>query len=419
MKKLLAVLMLGLSVSAHASVVTVRHTFAGSGWQMFVGTEPFIVRGISYHTDTIGQNPNIGNYQDWMIQDLNANGQPDGPKDSWVDANNNNVKDSTETVVGDWQLLKDMGANTIRIYHHPSDDPELAVCYSSSNVQGQMIWNHPFNKALMNDLFTNYGIRVAMGDEVGAYAGSSCAPWDPGTDYTDPIQLYNMRASVIRMVNEFKDEPWLLMYVLGNENNYPFTHTNAATHPVEYYHFIGQLVDMIHKMDPYHPVAIANGETQFAAYIRDNAPNVDIIGVNAYRAPGAYIGFGNMFAELAQYFDKPVMLTEFGLTEPHYISGVFDEPYQAAVLQNYWCDIQNHSAGQKFPGNAIGGIIYSWLDSWWQNGNENALYAGSPNNETTGLIGQGSGVNSPYQRNPKKAYYMFRNIWRKGFQCAS
>ena len=46
------------------------------------------------------------------------NGRIDGPYDSWVDANRNDRQDFGEPVVGDWKLLKDMGVNTVRLYHH-------------------------------------------------------------------------------------------------------------------------------------------------------------------------------------------------------------------------------------------------------------------------------------------------------------
>ena len=51
------------------------------------------------------------------------NGIVDGPYESWVDTNKNNKQDDNEKIVGDFQLMKEMGVNTIRIYHVP-DTPD-------------------------------------------------------------------------------------------------------------------------------------------------------------------------------------------------------------------------------------------------------------------------------------------------------
>lgn len=52
------------------------------------------------------------------------------------------------------------------------------------------------------------------------YCTDSGAKWFEGTDYTNPEQCKKMLASVEKMVEEYKDEPYVLMWVLGNENNY-------------------------------------------------------------------------------------------------------------------------------------------------------------------------------------------------------
>ncbi|MBI3315595.1 MAG: hypothetical protein HYZ87_01285 [Candidatus Omnitrophica bacterium] len=166
-------------------------------WRLQVDGKPFLVKAVAYSPTPIGETPDRDyNLDSWMTTDLNQNGKIDGPYDSWVDKNRNNKQDPDEPVVGDFRLLKEMGVNTIRLYHHA------------------------LNKELLRALYKEYGIRVIMGDLLGMYAVGSGAEWYKGTDYTDPVQREKMKESVRKMVEEYKDEPYLLMWMLGNETNY-------------------------------------------------------------------------------------------------------------------------------------------------------------------------------------------------------
>jgi hypothetical protein len=403
-------LVLALLMAAPALFAAqVKVVKTSGGWELRVDGKPYIVRGVAYMADKVGEDPNIGNYRDWMDVDDDHDGRIDAPYQSWVDKNRNNRRDPDEPVVGDFQLLADMGVNTIRVYHHPSANPQVQRLYPDGG-EGALIYNHAPNKALLRDLFNRYGIRVAMGDELGAYAVGSGATWAVGTDYTNPEQLENMRTSVKDMVAEFKDEPFLLVWVLGNENNYRFTHTNANVHTREYAMFVNEIARLIHRLDPNHPVALSNGETQQMRTYAKYAPDIDIFGINAYRRPG----FGYMWRDVAADYKKPVLLTEFGVSIPKIVDGKFDENYQAAELRQNWCDIENHAAGKEAPGNSLGGFVYAWLDNWWQDGNPHALFMqpGRWNHEAVGISSQGNGRHSPLERQLRQAYAMFQGLWK-------
>ena len=90
-------------------------------WQLFVNDEPYVIQGITYAPTKIGQSPDKGTLANWMEEDTDGNGRIDGPYDSWVDANRNNEQDEDELVVGDFQLMKDRGVNTLRIYQHSNE----------------------------------------------------------------------------------------------------------------------------------------------------------------------------------------------------------------------------------------------------------------------------------------------------------
>lgn len=366
-------------------------------WQLRVEGKPYIVKCVAYSPNKIGQSPDEGNLDDWMQADYNRNGKIDGPYDSWVDKNNNNVQDRDEEVVGDFQLLKEMNANTIRLYHHAS------------------------NKELLRDLYNNYGIMVIMGDFLGAYTIGSGADWYGGTDYDNPEHRKNMLESVRKMVEEFKDEPYILFWMLGNENNYGVAN-NAKKKPDPYYKFVNEVAKMIKSIDRDHPVAICNGDLLFLDKLSKNAPLVDIYGANAYRGKH---GFGKSFwKNLERVIDRPVIISEYGC--PSYMkerSRKFAEGKQAEYLRGCWEDILHNSAGHRGVGNSIGGILFEWLDEWWK-AYEPTLHDTAKNwsgpfpdgwnyEEWLGIAGQGNGEHSPFLRQLRKSYFVYQELWKE------
>jgi beta-glucuronidase len=333
-----------------------------------------------------------------MFQDINENGKPDSPYDSWVDKNRNDVQDANEPVVGDFQLLQELGVTVIRLY---------------DNVK--------INKALLRDLYRQYGIMVLMGDYIGKYAIGSGATWAEGTDYENPEHRKTMLENVEKMVRDFKDEPYILMWVLGNENNYGVA-SNADKKPVVYYKFVNEVAKKIKEIDPDRPVAICNGDTLYLELFAKYAPQVDAYGANIYR--GDY-GFGSFWDEVKRVTGKPAFITEYGA--PAYAGPDMDldeaETEQADYHKGNWLDILHNSAGYEGEGNAIGGIAFEWMDEWWKNYEPSKhdtkadvigpFPGGYYYEEWFGLVGQGNGKNSPFKRQLRKCYFMYKDIWNR------
>ena len=312
-------------------------------WRITVNGQSYFIKGIEYSADIVGKRPDVN---EWMWSDLNDNGKIDGPYDSWIDFNRNDYQDFDENPVGDFALLKAMGCNTIRIYH-------------SDNV----------NKEILRDLYKNYGIRVIMGNYLGAYTKGSDANWEKGTDYTDSEQRAKMINSVIKMVEEHKNEPYILMWMLGNENdvsgshdNSTKTNTNANLYPVEFSKFVEEVCQTIKKIDVNHPVGICNATTRFVKYYAQYAPSIDVLGFNQYLGP---YGFGVLWRKVNQEFDRPVLVTEYGCDAYNQNRQTTDEEFQLRYHKNAWKDIEQNSYWGKGAGNAIGGVVYCWLDKWW------------------------------------------------------
>lgn len=372
--------------------------YKNNHWRLLVDGRPYIIRGITYSPTRVGQSPDNGTLTNWMDYDFNQNGKSDGPYDSFVDKNRNNQKDPDELAAGDFQLLKEMGINTIRIYHQP----------------------FAADKKLLRDLYNTYGIRVILGDFLGKYALGSGAKWSEGTDYNNPLHKSNMLDSVLAMVREHKDEPYVLMWLLGNENVYGVA-CNADKDPESFFKFANQAALEIKKIDSEHPIAIASGDTLFLDLFGKFSPDIDVFAANAYR--GDY-GFVDFWQAVYDETGKPAFITEYGC--PAYMtSDSLDaaEEAQAVYHRDAWMDILENSAGFSGYGNAIGGIAFEWLDEWWKAyepflHDSKRLWAGPfPEGfmyeEWLGLAGQGDGKLSPFLRQLRKSYYMYKKMWRK------
>ncbi len=389
--------------------------YDNGSWQLQVNGEPKLIKGITYQPIKVGKSPDNGTavvHRDWMLDDHNDSGFIDGPYEAWVDRRRNNRKDPDDEVVGDMQLMKDMGVNTVRLYHHA------------------------YNDDLLMDMYENYGIMFLMGDFLGMYAIGSGAGWSGGTDYTNTAHRNNMLNSVRSMVEQYRDEPYILMWVLGNENNYgrvPYSGCLGGEQPEAFYQFVNEAALLIKELDPHNrPVAISNGDLLYIDYFAKHCPDVDVFGANSYK--GAH-GFGRSFWEdVKDRIDKPVFITEYGC--PAYASNMTLEEAEEAQKEyhrgNWECILYN-SAFYGGVGNAIGGVVFEWVDEWWKAADTSVGMGGdfSPYVQVTepqwggpftdgwayeewfGIISQGEGSHSPFLRQLRPAYFYYKEVWNQ------
>jgi beta-glucuronidase len=210
------------------------------------------------------------------------------------------------------------------------------------------------------------------------------------------------------------------MWLLGNENVYGVA-CNADKKPESYFKFVNEAAKLIKSLDSNHPVSVASGDVLFLDRFAQYATEVDLFGANVYRGEG---GFGAYWESAKRLTDKPAFVTEYGC--PAYVycyTKEQQEDAQAEYLKSCWDDIMDNSAFSPGAGNAVGGILFEWLDEWWKGYEPNihdtkGLWVGPfpdgyMHEEWLGVAGQGDGNSSPFLRQLRKSYYTYQKLWGK------
>ncbi|MFT5431458.1 MAG: beta-galactosidase, partial [Myxococcota bacterium] len=245
-------------------------------------------------------------------------------------------------------LLKDMGVNAIRLFN---TIPPKWVTY----------------------IYTNYGIFTAVNHLAGRYGFVVDGALMNPVDYSDKKTRAAIVADIAKTAARYKDVPGVLMYLIGNENNYglvwksfeiealPAEEQNHAK-AVHLYSLFGEAIAAIKAEDPGHPIAIVNGDLGYIDLIAKYCADMDIMGANVYRGPSSR----DLFAKVREVLKKPFLYTEFGSDAYNAKEQREDHLAQAQYLREQWQEIYEQSAGKGREGNAIGGFIFQWSDGWWK-----------------------------------------------------
>ena len=333
---LILLLALGLPVTA---ILVVRHPHiikrrsAGAAevrlveskgrHQLLVDGEPFIIRGVCYNPVPAGKG---FDYDFWG-------------------------KNSPALGI-DGALMEKSNINTVRFYKAGKNPDDVRM--------------------VINGLYKDHGIFTLLGHHLGFWE------WPP-PEYADPQFREKIESEVLAMVREYKNEPGILGWILGNENNYSFdlnvrswTSDAIEALPTDedkrrerariYYSWVNDMARRIKKIDPRHPVVMGVGETKSLEWAAQFAPDIDILGLIAYRGPS----FGNLFREVKQKMDKPVMLIEFGADRFNALTQLEEENYQAEFIKSQWREILKNSAAVGGARNCVGGTLFEWTDEWWK-----------------------------------------------------
>ena len=385
---LLLVLLLVL-VACSTEVNKIYIEEANSSFKLKIDNKDFFINGMNWDYFPIGTNYE---YSLWN--------QPEQTIKKALDA--------------EMSLLKDMGVNSIRQY---VGVPKKWITYIYKNYGIYTMLNHPFGR---------YGVTIN---------GKSMA----NTQYGNPEVEEFLISEVKKLATDYKNTPGLLMYLLGNENNYGLFWEGAETEDIpeedkqsnalaeDLYKLINKATIAIKSIDESHPVAMCNGDDQFIDIIAKECKDVDIFGVNSYRG----VSFTYLFKIVKEKLNKPLMFTEFGADAFNAKTNKEDQESQAYYLKGNWKEIYKNAAGLGNYNNSIGGFTFQFSDGWWKYGqtknlsihDTNASWTnnGYPkdtiyglnnmNEEWFGICAKGpTNKEGLYNLKPRKAYYALKEI---------
>jgi hypothetical protein len=232
-------------------------------------------------------------------------------------------------------------------------------------------WGTDATSQPLLDAAARYGIKVINGFWLNY-----------GTDWVaDTSYEQSEEQTILQYVNEYKNDPAVLMWDIGNEvilnlaAQYSGTQLQAETQA--YLQYVDQVAQAIHAADPNHPVTSTEAyrtPTNFEDY-EQYAPDLDLYAMNAYGPTcslySAYQSAGNM--------TKPFIVTEtagYGEWEaPNDANGV---PLQETDAQNAagyatsWGCITAHPTVELGATmfsygiqNDFGGVWYNMIAGGW------------------------------------------------------
>lgn len=179
-----------------------------------------------------------------------------------------------------------------------------------------------------------------------------------------------MRDRFVQMVNEWKDHPAILFWLVGNEVNRNLGTANLCT---DWYPQLDAMAAAAHAAEgaSFHPVGTAvAGMADVCNSCSDDLdlPNVDLWGVQLYLG----CNFGTAFSDYAlkPNCDRPLIVTEFGVDayddDPPPAAGE-NQAIQASCLDTLLEDAHMDLAVR--PGGLgvlAGQAIFEWADEWWK-----------------------------------------------------
>jgi hypothetical protein len=380
-------LLLSLSAFSQANKIVLKNN--NDGYRLEVDGKDFIVNGMNWDYFPVGTNYS---YSLWT--------QPD-----------TFIQQALDNEMG---LLKNMGVNTIRVY---SGMPKKWIEY----------------------VYTNHGIYTMLNHSFGRYGLTLDGVWTPNTEYSDAMTKEMLLAEVTKMAQDYKDTKGLLLFLLGNENNYGLFWDGAETENIPIkdrkstvraqamYKLFNQAAVAMKAVDKSHPIAICNGDLLFLDIIAKECKDIDIFGSNVYRG----VSFGDLFERVKKEYGKPVLFTEFGSDAFNVLSNQEDQESQAFYLKGNWREIYENADGMGKSNNSLGGFTFQFSDGWWKYGqtknldmhDSNASWSNggyqkdfiegqnNMNEEWFGICAKGpTNAKGFYDLYPRAAYYVLKDL---------
>lgn len=236
----------------------------------------------------------------------------------------------------------------------------------------------------------------------GIYVLSTVLGW-----WQDDVLLVTQR------VNDVKDHPAILAWVLGNEWNYNQLYSNGQLSTDDVRDRINQAAGLIKAADPTRPVVTVFGEIGDIGPMIDAMPAIDIWGINAYRGKD----HSALIADWAELSNKPMFISEYGGDAWDSRNGGAEntdaQAEAATALTQQIIDAYTTTNG---GGITSGGCIFEWADEWWKSGAVNPTEHDTASELTGGVYPDGV-FNEEWwgivdiDRNPRPAYAAIKALY--------
>lgn len=345
---------------------------------------PFIVKGVCYSPVPIGQT--VWDYE--LFSDMD--------KPWHIDAG----------------FMEKMGVNTVRIYS-PGQNNQTAQKFIRQMYK-------------LYSIYTIFPVSIEI----------------ERSNFASKNFKNDIKKQILDLIDEYKDTPGILVWLIGNEIDYFFYDDRASweTEEIEkinssfrrakaraeiVFEFVNNIAIEIKKIDDKHPVGISLGKTDFFNLIKEKLPDIDFVGLNCY--------MGSSFSSVwntAKKNKKPILITEFGYDAYNTKTKSEDQKNQSKFIQSLWRDIENHSYLKSDKSICLGGCLFEWIDEWWKylpgspkkhdtigswpNAGWLDFSSKNPNNvqeEWFGILKMENTTNGIYKKTPRLIYHKMRDIW--------
>lgn len=225
-------------------------------------------------------------------------------------------------------------------------------------------------------IYEQYGIYTMLNHSFGRYGMNIQGKWVSNTNYADADTRKTLIEETTQLAKEYQNTKGLLLFLLGNENNYglfwqgaetediPQENKNNISQAKALYQLFDEAIVAMKKIHHQYPIAICNGDLQFLDIIAKECTNMDILGINVYRGES----FGDLFERVRDALRKPIIITELGADAYHDVLQKEDAYNQAHYLKENWREIYENAANMGKCGNSLGGFTFQFSDGWWKYG---------------------------------------------------
>ncbi len=231
-----------------------------------------------------------------------------------------------EVVKADFKMIKESGANFIRMCHYPHDEREL-------------------------DEADELGLLLLVEIPLCAYMTDCFGIENPEDPRHNDVVYRNARENLIRMINRDRNHPSVIIWSVSNENNEPESTVVLDNHKA--------LIQLAHKLDPTRPATHVSMHSRHPKrdtfFIYD-----DVICVNTYATllgrktrrdenydfkKSRQMLHETISGLKTSYPGKPVIISEFGYCTGVAFDSVDDEKIQAEAVKTEFLAIKEFGEG--------------------------------------------------------------------------